>query len=1031
MDKAGKIETGDVCPSKKGKLELAAVREKLSTARGPRYWRTLDELAQTPEFEEMLHREFPKHASEWTDKSSRRDFMKIMGASLALAGLSACTKQPLEPIVPYVRQPRNMLLGKPLFYATAMPLGAYGTGLLVESHEGRPTKIEGNPQHPSSLGGTDVFTQASVLGLYDPDRSQMNTFVGEQRTWPQALDSLRPTFKTLKDKNGAGLRVLSGATSSPSFVAQMQELLRVYPQAKWYQWEAVNRDQVYEGAKLAFGQPVETVYDFSKAKIVLSLDGDFLSSGFPGFHRYSRQFAQRRRPELKEDMLRFYAVESATTNTAAKADHRLHLKASEMEGFARALAAALHPSTPTAGALGTPLGAGQGGGEFTPAQKKFSMALIKDLQARRGAALVVVGDGQSAATHALAHAINAALGAVGQTVSYGDPVDPFAATPKVEQLRELVGEMRSDKVEALVVLNTNPLYDAPPDLEFFEAFNRVPLRVHLGLYQDETARYCHWHLSGAHFLEQWGDTRSFDGTVSFIQPLIAPLYGGHSESELIEFLTNADEASSYALTQRYWQSQHSGMDFKGWWDRSLHDGFVAGSASTPRHLAARGAGAALPAAAAGAGGLEIIFRRDPTIYDGRFANNGWLQETPKPMTQVCWDNPVLMSVNTAKKLHLKSEDEVELTLGGRAVKGAIWLTPGHPEDAVTVTLGYGRQRAGRVGTGVGFSAYELRGSATPWFAGGLRLRATGGHFGLASPQGHQAMEGRAIVRAATLEEFVKNPGFAHEMAEAPADGLTMYAPYEYKDHKWGMAIDLNSCIGCKTCTVACQAENNIAVVGKEQVKRGRHMNWLRIDSYHEGPPEDPNTYFQPVPCMQCENAPCELVCPVSATVHSSEGLNDMVYNRCVGTRYCSNNCPYKVRRFNFLLFSDFETPQLKFQRNPEVSVRSRGVMEKCTYCIQRITHARIDAEEQNRKVRDGEVMTACQQACPAEAIVFGDLNDAGSRVAKLKASQRNYGLLEELNTRPRTTYLAAVRNPNPELHPSEPNAGPLGTPLES
>jgi len=1006
MDNERKTGIEAVCPGSKGKLELAEVREQLGKAHGPQYWRTLDELAQTPEFEEMLHREFPKHASEWTDKSSRRDFMKIMGASLALAGLSACTKQPLEPIVPYVKQPSNLLLGKPLFYATAMTLGAYGTGLLVESHEGRPTKIEGNPQHPSSLGGTDVFNQASVLTMYDPDRSQTNTYLGE----------LRGPVDAQKASGGAGLRVLSGATSSPSFVAQMQDFLKTYPQAKWYQWEAVNRDNVYAGAQIAFGQPVETLYDFSKAKVLLSLDGDFLSSGFPGFHKYTRDFSRGRRPELKEEMLRFYAVESATTNTAAKADHRMHVKASEVEGFARALA--------------SKLGAAQAGGEIKVSQKKFVDALVKDLQANRGAAMVVVGDAQTPTTHALAHAINAALGAVGKTVSYSDPVDPFAATPKVEQLRQLTDEMRNGQVNMLLVLNTNPMYDAPADFGFYDAFNKVGLRVHIGLYQDETAKYCHWHLNANHYLEQWGDTRSFDGTVSFIQPLIAPLYGGHSESELIEFLTNEDEATSYALTQRYWQSriaagyaatdaapaagarQHTGADFKSWWDRSLHDGFVAGSAFAPKTVAAK---VAVPAATASVGGLEVMFRRDPTVYDGRFANNGWLQETPKPMTQVCWDNPVLMSVATAKKLKLKSEDEVELDLNGRKVKGAIWLTPGHPDDAVTVTMGYGRQKAGRVGSGIGFSAFTLRTSNALWNAGGLKLTATGGHFGLASPQGHQSMEGRAIVRAATLEEFIKSPGFAHEMVEAPAAGLTMYAPYEYKDHKWGMAIDLNSCIGCKTCTVACQAENNIAVVGKDQVKRGRHMNWLRIDNYHEGPPENPNTYFQPVPCMQCENAPCEVVCPVGATAHSTEGLNDMVYNRCVGTRYCSNNCPYKVRRFNFLLYSDFDTPQLKFQRNPDVTVRSRGVMEKCTYCVQRITHARINAEEQNRKVKDGEILTACQQACPAEAIIFGDLNDPGSRVSKLKASERNYGLLEELNTRPRTTYMAAVRNPNPEL----------------
>jgi molybdopterin-containing oxidoreductase family iron-sulfur binding subunit len=998
MDNVQKTGIGDVCPGKKDKvLELAAVREKLSEARGPKYWRTLDELAQTPEFEEMLHREFPKHASEWEDKSSRRDFLKIMGASMALAGLSACTKQPLEPIVPYVKQPNNLVLGKPLFYATAMTLGAYGTGLLVESHEGRPTKIEGNPQHPSSLGGTDVFNQASVLGMYDPDRSQVNTYLGETRTWPDVLNSLRGVIKAEKSNGGAGLRVLSGATSSPSFVAQMQGFLKAYPQAKWYQWEAVNRDNVYAGAQLAFGQPVETVYDFSKAKVVLSLDGDFLSSGFPGFHKYTRAFSGRRKPELKEEMLRFYAVESAPTNTSAKADHRLHVKASEVEPFARALA--------------TSLGIAGAGGQFKNEHKKFAAALLKDLQAHKGEVLVIVGDAQTPATHALAHSINAALGSVGKTVSYTDPVDPFAATAKLEQLRQLTGEMNAGKVQVLVVLNTNPLYDAPADFGFFDAFNKVPLRVHLGLYQDETAKYCHWHLNATHYLEQWGDTRTFDGTVSFIQPLIAPLYGGHSESELIEFLTNEDEATSYALTQRYWQAQHAG-DFQSWWNRSLHDGFVAGSAATAKTVAAKGA---IPAATPAASGLEIIFRRDATTYDGRFANNGWLQETPKPMTQVCWDNPVLMSVATGQKLKLKSEDEVELELNGRKVKGAIWLTPGHPDDAVTLTLGYGREKAGRVGSGVGVSAYLLRTSDAMWNAGGLKLTATGAHYGLASPQGHQTMEGRAIVRAATLEDFIKNPGFAHEMVEAPAAGLTMYAPYEYKDHKWGMAIDLNSCVGCKTCTVACQAENNIAVVGKDQVKRGRHMNWLRIDNYHEGPPENPNTYFQPVPCMQCENAPCEIVCPVGATVHSTEGLNDMVYNRCVGTRYCSNNCPYKVRRFNFLLYSDFDTPQLKFQRNPDVSVRSRGVMEKCTYCVQRITHARIDAEEQNRKVKDGEVMTACQQACPAEAIIFGDLNDPSSKVAKLKSSQRNYGLLEELNTRPRTTYMAAVRNPNPEL----------------
>ena len=1000
MDTESKKKTSDVCPGSKDKaLGLNEVKQKLTEARGPKYWRTLDELAQTPEFEEMLHREFPRHASEWTDKASRRDFLKVMSASLALAGLSACTKQPLEPIVPYVRQPEQLTLGKPLFFASAMPMGAYSVPVLVESHEGRPTKIEGNPQHPATLGGTDVYSQSSVLTMYDPDRSQSAMFNGEARPWADFVTAIRPTIEKVRANGGAGLRFLTGATSSPSFVAHMRELQKAFPQSKWYQWEPVNRDNVYAGAAAAFGQPVETVYDFSKAKVVLSLDGDFLTSGFPGFHRYARQFAAQRRPELKEQMLRFYAVESTPTNTGGKADHRLRLKASEIENFARAVA--------------SQLGVGGAGGSLSGEQQKFAQAVVKDLQANRGRAVVVVGDSQPAAVHALAHAMNAALGAAGQTVFHTDPIDANAGAGKVDQLKTLVGEMNTGNIELLVMMGVNPMYDAPADVNFFDAMNKVATRVHHGLYFDETAKFCHWHLNGTHYLESWGDVRAFDGTVSLIQPLIAPLYGGRSEYELVSVFLNQPDMSTFEVVQRYWQSQPGAGDFNTWWRSALHDGFIRDTALPRRTVAATGA--VPPPQPTQGGGFELAFRRDPTVYDGRFANNGWLQETPKPMTQITWDNPVLLSVATAKKLGVATESVLEIEVDGRKVKGAVWVTPGHPDDAATVYLGYGRDNAGRVGSGLGFNAYKLRASGTPWIVTNAKVRGTGETYQLASPQGHQSMEGRALVRAATLEEFIKNPAFAHEMAEAPAPGLTLYEAYEYKEHKWGMAIDQNSCIGCKTCVVACQAENNIPVVGKLEVKRGRHMNWLRVDTYHEGTPENPKTYFQPVPCMHCENAPCEVVCPVNATVHSTEGLNDMVYNRCVGTRYCSNNCPYKVRRFNFLLYTDWTTPQLKLLNNPDVTVRSRGVMEKCTFCVQRITHGRIAAEEQNRKVADGEVLTACQQACPADAIVFGDMNDKDSRVSKLKASTRNYGLLEDLNTRPRTTYLAAVRNPNPEL----------------
>lgn len=989
----------DVCPSKRSKLELSEVREELTKATGPRYWRTLDELAQTPEFEEMLHREFPRQASEWVgDGSSRRDFLKIMGASLALAGMSACTKQPLEPIVPYVRQPEQITLGKPLFFATAMPFPSGAVPLLVESHEGRPTKVEGNPQHPGTLGGTDVFSQASPLTMYDPDRSQFVTYLGDARNFGDFLNAVRLQLAGQKAKGGAGLRLLTGSVNSPTFAAQIRDLQKVFPQMKWYQWEPVNRDNVHAAAVSTFGQPVDVQYNFEKARVVLSLDGDFLSSGVPGFHRNARQFAAQRRPELKEEMLRFYTVESTPTNTGAKADHRLLVRASEVENFARALAAQL--------------GVGGVSGELSARGRKFLAAVAKDLQAHRGASIVVAGDHQSPAVHALVHAINQSLGNAGQTVTYTEPIEANPVA-KLDQLRELVGEMNAGKVEFLIVSGVNPVYDAPPDLNFTEPFMKVPLRVHHGLYSDETANLAHWHINGTHYLEQWGDTRSSDGTISLIQPLIAPLYDGKSDVELIAALAGKPDTNGYGLVQTYWKSQHSGADFDGWWRRALHDGFIANTASTAKNVAARGT--ALPPPQSSGNGLEIMFRRDATIYDGRFANNGWLQELPKPMLQITWDNPVLVSVNTAKDLKLKAEDVVELEYEGHKAKGSIWVQPGHPDNAVTVFLGYGRKRGGRVASGLGFSAYDLRVSQTPWYGGGLRLTKTGETFGLACTQGFQNMEGRALVRSATLEDFMKEPGFAREMVEAPPADLTLYKAFEYKDHKWGMTIDLNSCVGCKACVAACVAENNIPVVGKLEVKRGRHMHWLRIDNYHEGTPENPKTHFQPVPCMQCENAPCEVVCPVGATVHSTEGLNDMVYNRCVGTRYCSNNCPYKVRRFNFLLYQDWNTVQLKFVRNPEVTVRSRGVMEKCTYCVQRITHGRIHAEEHSRKIRDGEVLTACQQACPADAIVFGDMNDPNSRVSKLKANERNYGLLEDLNTRPRTTYLAAVSNPNPEL----------------
>jgi MoCo/4Fe-4S cofactor protein with predicted Tat translocation signal len=1013
-------QTEEICPGKR--LDLASVREKIDAATahdaaektGPQYWRSLEELGGSDEFQQALHREFPKGASEWLDSVSRRGFLKVMGASLGLAGMTGCVRLPLEPIVPYVRQPENVVPGRPMYYATAVTLGGYASPVLVESHLGRPTKIEGNDLHPASQGGTDIFTQASILGLYDPDRSQTITSLGEERSLTAFLSAIRGPLSAQKALQGAGIRILTTSVTSPTLADQLRNFQKVYPQAKWHVYEPVNRDNVLEGAKIAFGQPVETRYDLSKADVIVSLDADFLYAGFPGNTRYIRDFAKRRDPD-SGNMNRLYMIESTPSSTGANADHRWPMRAADIEGFLLELA------------LGFEIG-GTATGRAGEQAKSFA-TLAQELHDHQGSSALLVGDHQPPALHALAHAINAKLGNVGKTVLYSDPVDANPVN-QTESLKDLVADMLAGKVDLLIILGGNPVYDAPTDLNFADALknSKIPLRVHQGLYQNETAELCHWHINQAHELEAWGDARAYDGTVSIIQPLIAPLYNGTSALELIALLSGQADANGYDLVRAYWQKQHTGADFEQFWRKSLHDGWIEGTAFTPKTVTAKSAAAAAESKPTDPNAIEINIRRDPTIYDGQFSNNGWLQELPKPMTKLTWDNAVLIGPRMAERLGIKTEDVVDLELKGKKVTGAVWIQAGHPDNAVTVTLGYGRKRAGRVGTGQGYDAYALRTSAAPWIATGLQIRKTGGTYKLASTQGYQTMDTpngdtRPLVRETTLEEYRKEPNFAKE-EEVPAE-LTLYKPYPYKEeaYAWGMAIDLNKCVGCNNCMVACQSENNIAVVGKEQTVIGRHMHWIRIDAYYQGDRDNPKAFFQPVPCMQCENAPCEVVCPVGATNHSTEGLNDMVYNRCVGTRYCSNNCPYKVRRFNFLLFQDWDTPQYKMMRNPDVSVRSRGVMEKCTYCVQRISEHRIDAEtasvREGKEIKVGdELQTACQQSCPAEAIIFGNINDPNSKVSKLKAQARNYSLLGELNTRPRTTYLAEVRNPNPALEKS-------------
>ena len=971
-------------------------------SQGQRYWRSLEELAGSAGFEEMLERDFPRQAASLFEGVDRRQFLKLMSASLALGGLGACTRQPTEKIVPYVRQPEEVVPGVPLFYATAMPSGGAATGLLVESHLGRPTKIEGNPDHPASLGASDIFAQASVLTLYDPDRSKVITSAGEIRPWSAFVAALRAALEFQRGKKGAGLRLLTEPVLSPTLARQIDELLAAYPEAQWYQWEPLARDHAVAGARMAFGTEVDVQYRFERADVVLTLDADILGHG-PAHVRYVRDFSTRRRPgEGGARMSRLYAVESTPSATGAVADHRLPLRASEVEDLAWGVASELDRR------FRAPKGA--------ETNRRWISAVARDLEQHRGASLVVAGDYQPPAVHALAHAMNHVLGNIGRTVVYTEPV-VARSTDHGVSLRQLVREMDTGRVDVLLILGGNPVYTAPADLRFGERLAKVGLRVHLGPYDDETSLLCHWHVPEAHYLEAWSDARAYDGTASIIQPLIAPLYEGKTAHEVLVACSDRPERSGYEVVREYWGSTYSGGDFEGFWRKSLHDGVIAGSAFQPKEvrLDPRWADNAARAWSSKREGVELVFRPDSTVSDGRYANNGWLQELPKPITKLTWDNAAEVSPAMAERIGVANGDVVELHYEERSVRAPIWIVPGQASDSVTIRLGYGRTRAGRIGSGIGFDAYALRSASAPWIGHGVELRKTGERFQLATTQEHDRMEGRDLVRAASLAEYRENPHFAHEAKHGEEHETSLYPPYHYDGYAWGMAIDLATCIGCNACVIACQAENNIPVVGKDQIVRGREMHWLRIDRYYEGDPHQPAIHHQPVPCMHCENAPCEVVCPVNATVHSGEGLNQMVYNRCVGTKYCSNNCPYKVRRFNFYLYSDWTTESLKAQRNPDVTVRSRGVMEKCTYCVQRINAGRIEAEKEGRPMRDGEVVTACQQACPAQAIVFGDINDPNSRIAKLRAEPRNYGLLAELNTRPRTTYLASVRNPNPEV----------------
>jgi len=1012
------------------------------------YWRSLAQIEDRPEFRTALEREFPEGASELPDGVTRRDMMMLLGASLSLAGVAGC-RRPVEEIVPFVTAPEESVPGVPRYYATSMPFRRSAYGLIVESHEGRPTKIEGNPSHPSTLGASSSLVQASVLGLYDPDRSQSVTFQGSRKSWADFVTAWAQLSEAHASDGGAGLAVLSESFSSPTLARLASDLRSRYPRLQWATYDAVSDESRLAGVRSATGRDLDLMLRLDRAAVILALDADPLLTD-PEMIRHARGFAAGRSAGASGGaMNRLYAVEGVFSLTGAMADHRLRLESRQIAPFLAALAARLAP--PAAGATGL---AGTG---IPGVDSRWIDALAKDLLANRGKGLIVAGERQPAAVHAAVCALNTYLDNTGKTVSYYETKD--ASLPSVSSLVSLVSAMNRGEIQTLVVLGGNPVFDAPADLGFASALAKVPHSIALGHTVDETSSKAKWHIPRAHYLESWGDVRAVGGTLGVVQPLILPLFGGRSPVEVLGLLAAGKDRPGYDLVRETWTPILGEGEFDKKWNRVLHDGLLAGSElpEVVPELTAQPL-ASLAEASAKAGGrlraegasasLEVVFLPSPSLHDGRFANDGWLQELPDPLTKLTWDNPALVSPKTAEKLGLASEDVIRVDCSGRSLELPLSILPGMADGVVALTVGYGRSHAGRIGSGVGFDAFTVRSSKAPGFDGGGKLTKLARTYALSATQNHGSMEGRPIVRESTLNELrselASRPSSAEdphaaESREAPKEGkvsalgvfeeephhFSLWKEHAYdQGHQWGMTIDLNSCIGCNACMTACQSENNVPVVGKIQVAKGREMHWIRVDRNFSGDPSgSPEVVVQPVPCMHCEDAPCEQVCPVAATVHDGEGLNVMVYNRCIGTRYCSNNCPYKVRHFNFFNFTKDTPDILKLAMNPDVTVRARGVMEKCTYCTQRITRAKIDAKIAGRELRDGDVKTACQQVCPASAIQFGDLRDKSSRVVQAKADPRNYALLEELNTKPRTTYLAKVRNPNPDLEGARTDTG--------
>jgi molybdopterin-containing oxidoreductase family iron-sulfur binding subunit len=1089
-------------------------------AQGAIYWRSLAQIENSPEFQQIVASEFPEGITEAPDAVSRRGFLSAVAATVALAGLTSCRK-PKTLILPFNKRPEGFKPGLPQTYATTLTRGGFGVGVLVKSSDGRPTKIEGNPFHPSSLGGSDARLQAELLQIYDPGRSAAATVSEEAKRYLHGLlakdasssadakrliaelgldagaghggeaapehegehgaDSGSAVYEAFgrawedlakqlasPAKRGAGLHILLPATSSPALQAMIARTKDSFPEVRFYAWDPIHRDEELAGAQAAFGKPVATHVDYEKASVVVSFDSDFLALDGNNL-RNARKWAETRRaPKPGAPLSRLYVFESCYSTTGTAADHRFRMKGGEVAAAAFALAAELG-----VGAQGDLASA-------TAAHKsaaRWAGAIAKDLQASRGRCAVVAGPRMPAAVHAVVHAINQALDNFGKTVTFTALPEELAKS-SVAGIKDLAAALQQGQVEVLACLGTNPVYDAPADLQFGRLLRERKARhtIHLGLHRDETGRLCDWHFPIAHELESWGDARAHDGTVSLQQPLVAPLYGGMSVLEMLAFLAQQpasdqlekarDTTYGFELLRAQWKTAAGNpADFDAWWRKALHEGMVPDTAYAPEPVALDAGGVAKAVRAfAKQDGFEIGLRPCPKMWDGRYGNNSWMQELPDPLTKLTWDNAALIGPKTARDKGVQNGDLLSITVGGQSLQIPAWILPGHAEDCATIFLGWGRSlpEECRVARGTddrgttGFDAYALRTTGAQWLLAGTATRAGGSHP-LVCTQDHGTMAGRAIVRETTYDHYKEDHDWAPKMSpldrsarvhgktEKDVDKSTWLDRFDpargeqdvaLSPYQWGMVIDLNACTGCSACVIACVAENNIPMVGKTQVAHNREMFWIRADRYFASRSttmsekeaklgdklealDDPQVANMPTPCMQCENAPCESVCPVAATTHSADGLNDMVYNRCIGTRYCSNNCPYKVRRFNFLNYLGDVPETKKMAFNPDVTVRSRGVMEKCTYCVQRINGGRIEAKLHDKKVGDGpldvHVVTACAQACPTQAITFGNIRDEQNHVAQLRQSPLNYGVLSDLHTKPRTTYLGRVRNPNPNL----------------